>query len=121
MKNSLCFVVSCLALFLMVACNYAKPVMYVDIVNNSGHAIQNLEVQHPTDRGPGQFGLPALRSEQRHQHMIPIGTPCHFRVQFDDESGKHYAQEFDLGQQCPTQVVFELDAGMKVSERTGTR
>ena len=52
------------------ACNYTKPVMYINIANVSGHAMRNLELTHPT----GTFGLPELRNGQTHQHMAPIGA-----------------------------------------------
>jgi len=96
------------------ACNYTRPVMNIDIANRSGHALENLEMKHPT----GTFGIPKLRNEQTHQHMAPVGSPCKFSLAFDDESGKHYAGNYDLGANCPTEVVFEIGAGMSVSQRT---
>lgn len=107
--------------FLLLACtgcNYVKPVMYVQIVNRSGQAVENLEVKHPTERGPGQFGLPELRDEQTYRHMIPIAKPCQFGIDFDDRSGKHYSKSFDFGAKCPTEIAFEIGAGLSVSQRT---
>ena len=95
-------------------CNYTKPVMYIDIANRSGHTMENLEVKHPT----GTFGLPQLRDGQSHQHMAPIGSPCKFTVVFEDQAGKAYANNFDLGAKCPREIVFEVGAGMSVSQRT---
>ena len=96
------------------ACNYTKPVMYIDITNRSGHSIENLEMKHPT----GIFGVPMLRNEQTHQHMAPIGSPCKFTLAFDDEAGKHYVRDFDLGANCATETVFEVGPGMSVNQRT---
>jgi hypothetical protein len=119
MKSSSLVASLCLSLLLAcTGCNYVKPVMYVDIVNRSGQALENLEVKHPTERGPGQFGLPLLRDQQTHRHMIPTGTPCKFGVDFDDRSGKHYSNSFDLGAKCPTETVFEIGPGLSVSQRT---
>lgn len=94
-------------------CNYAKPVMYIDIVNHSGQPMKNLEVKHPT----GIFGLPELRNEQTHRHMAPIGTPCKFNIAFEDQTGKKHAQDFDLGTKCPTEVAFDAGDGMTISTR----
>lgn len=96
------------------ACNYTKPVMYINIANVSGHAMRNVELTHPT----GTFGLPELRNGQTHQHMAPIGTPCKFNVKFEDDAGKKYAIDYDLGAKCPVEIVFEIGEGMRVSERT---
>jgi hypothetical protein len=95
------------------ACNYIKPVMYINLSNSSGHAMRNVELTHPT----GTFGLPELRNGQTHQHMAPIGTPCKFKVKFEDEAGKKYSTDYDLGTKCPTEIAFEVGEGMKVSER----
>jgi|GEM_PF-1512173 len=94
-------------------CNYAKPMMYIDVVNHSGHRIENLEVKHPT----GIFGLPKLQNEQTHRHMAPSGTPCKFSISFEDQSGRKYAGNYDLGSKCPTEVSFDVGAGMSVSAR----
>jgi hypothetical protein len=100
------------ALFL-AACNYAKPVMYINLSNLSGHTIRNIELKHPT----GIFGLPELRNDHTHSHMAPIGTPCRFNLNFEDETGKKYTVDYYLGQKCPTELVFEVGPGMTVSER----
>jgi hypothetical protein len=123
MKHSALLALICALLLLLAsagACNYMKPVMYVDIANRSGHTLQNIEVKHPTRGGTGQFGLPNLRTDQVHRHMIPVGTPCRFAVEFDDEAGKHYAHDFALGDKCPTEVLFEIGGGMSVSQQTAT-
>src|ERR1700692_2176790 len=86
-----------LLLLACTGCNYVKPVMYVQSVKRSGQTVENLEVKHPTERGPGQFGLPELHDEQTHRHMIPNAKPCQFGIDFDDRSGKHYSKTFDLG------------------------
>ena len=116
MKSSSCFALLCLLSLLLAAagCNYTKPVMYIDIANHSGHSLENIEVKHPT----GAFGLPLLRNEQTHQHMAPIGSPCKFSLAFDDESGKHYLSNHDLGANCPTELVFEVGRDMNVTQRT---
>ncbi len=107
--------VACLAVLLLslAGCNYAKPMMYIQIVNRSGHPMQNLEVKHPT----GIFGLPELRDEQTHRRMLPIGSPCQFSIAFEDQAGKPYLQKFDLGAKCPAEVAFDVGAGMSVTER----
>lgn len=95
------------------ACNYAKPMMYIDVVNNSGHAVENLELQSPG----GSFGMPELRSEETHKQMAPFGSPCNFSIAFVDQAGKKYAQNFDLGTKCPTEVAFEVGPAMSISAR----
>jgi hypothetical protein len=108
-------VLVCLAAVMLFACgcNYAKPVMYINIANHSGRPMENLEVKHPG----GIFGLPELRNEQTHRHMVPIGTPCKFSIAFEDQVGKKYADNYDLGIKCPTEIAFEVGAGMSISER----
>ena len=115
MKSFSRFALLCLLSLLAAAgCNYTKPVLYIDVVNRSGHSLENIEVKHPT----GAFGLPLLRNEQTHQHMAPIGAPCKFSLAFDDESGKPYLTNHDLGANCPTEIVFEVGPGMSVTQRT---
>jgi hypothetical protein len=94
-------------------CNYTKPIVYIDIVNRSGHPVENLEVTHPA----GSFGMPELRNEQTHRRMIPAGTPCKFSIAFEDQAGRKYAEDYDLGAKCPTETALEIGDGMKVSER----
>lgn len=101
------------AALMLSACNYTKPVMYINLANVSGHTMRNVELKYPT----GTFGLPELRSGQTHQHMAPIGTPCKFNVKFEDDAGKKYATDYDLGEKCPTEIVFEVGGDMKISER----
>ncbi len=115
MKSSSRFALLCVPILLgFIACNYTKPVMYIDIANRSGHVLENVEVKHPT----GAFGIPKLRTDQTHQHMAPIGSPCKFTLAFDDQAGKHYLSNHDLGANCPTEIVFEVGPGMSVSQRT---
>jgi hypothetical protein len=106
---------ACLASGAMFAsgCNYAKPMMYIDVENHSGHPMENLEMTHPT----GIFGLAELRDEQTHRHMAPIGSPCKFHIAFEDQTGKKYSENYDLGPKCPTEVSFDVGAGMSLSER----
>jgi hypothetical protein len=115
MKPAAPAVLVCLAALALFAtnCNYAKPIMYINIVNHSGHPMENLEVKHPT----GIFGLPELRNEQTHRHMSPIGTPCKFSITFEDQTGRKYVDNYDLGAKCPSEVSFEVGVGMTVSER----
>ncbi len=101
------------SVLLAAGCNYVKPVMYIDIANHSGRTMINIEVTHPT----GIFGLPELRGEQLHQHMAPIGTPCKFSIAFEDQSGKKYAQNFEIGTKCPTEISFDIGEGMSITER----
>lgn len=115
MKPAAQVVFACLVAVVLAAsgCNYSKPVMYIDIANNSGHAMENLEVKHPS----GIFGLPELRDEQTHRHMTPIASPCKFSIEFEDQTGKKYAGTYDLGAKCPTEVAFEVGPGMSIRER----
>jgi len=115
MKPAAPVILACLAAAVPAStgCNYVKPMMYIDVVNRSGQPMRNLEVQHPT----GIFGLAQLGNEQTHRQMAPFGTPCKFSVEFEDQMGKKYAGSYDLGAKCPTEVAFEVGAGMKVSER----
>jgi hypothetical protein len=99
---------------LLAGCNYTKPFMYIDLANRSGATMRNIELKHPT----GIVGLPQLRDGQTHQHMAPIGAPCTFSLSFEDQSGKSYHKDFDLGEKCPLEVAFDVSAGMQVSERT---
>jgi hypothetical protein len=102
------------ATLFFAACNYVKPVMYIQVVNSSGHPMRNLELKYPT----GTFGLPELRDNQTHRHMAPIGAPCKFSLAFEDQAGKKYTKDFDLGATCPLEIAFQIDSAMQVSERT---
>lgn len=115
MKPASRAVFACIATALLFpcGCNYAKPVMYINIVNRSGHPMENLEVKHPT----GIFGLPELANEQTHRHMLPTGTSCKFSIAFEDQTGKKYSGNYDLGKRCPTEISFDVGDGMTVSER----
>jgi hypothetical protein len=115
MKPAAPLIPACLAAVVLASagCNYVKPIMYIDIVNRSGHPMRNLELQHPT----GSFGLAQLGNEQTHRHMAPIGAPCKFNLAFEDQTGKKYAGSYDLGAKCPTEVAFEVGSGMGISER----
>ncbi len=115
MKCSAAVLLACMACPLLIssACNYAKPMMYVDVENRSGHPMEDLEVKYPT----GSFGLPELRDDQTNRQMVPFGEPCKFRVAFQDQAGKAYVREYDFGAKCPTEVAFEVDAGMSLSQR----
>jgi len=95
------------------ACNYVKPIMYINIANHSGHPMRNLEIKHPT----GSFGLPELRDGQTHRRMTPLGAPCKFGIAFEDQTGKKYAADYNLGAKCPAEIVFDVGDGMSVSER----
>lgn len=98
---------------LLTACNYTKPVMYLDLANKSQATMHNIELTHPA----GIVGLPQLRPGEVHQHMTPIGTPCKFKLNFEDETGKGYHQEFDLGEKCPTELAFDVTNGMQAQTR----
>jgi hypothetical protein len=115
MKWSAPVLLACMAALLLAfsGCNYVKPMMYVDIDNHSGHPMENLEVKYPA----GSFGLPELRDEQSHQHMVPIGTPCKFSIAFEDQTGKAYTRDYDFGAKCPAEIAFEVGAGMIVTQR----
>jgi len=75
--------------------------------------MENLEVKDPT----GIFGLPELRNQQTHRQMAPIGTPCKFSIAFEDQTGRKFAENFDLGTKCPLEVAFEVGDGMRVTEK----
>jgi len=115
MKIAARLLLACLtaATVLVAGCNYVKPIMYINIANHSGQPMRNLEVKHPT----GIFGLPELRNEQTHRHMAPLGSPCKFSIAFEDQTGKKYAGNYDLGAKCPLEVVFDVGQGMSVNER----
>jgi hypothetical protein len=115
MKCSAPVLLACTAALLLVSsgCNYVKPMMYVDLENQSGHPMENLELKYPN----GSFGLPELRDQQTHQHMVPIGAPCKFSISFEDQAGKAYTGDFDFGAKCPAEVAFAVGAGMSVSQR----
>jgi hypothetical protein len=113
MKLAAQAVLACLSLVTLAACNYAKPMMYIDVANHSGQAMNNLEVKYSA----GTFGLPELRDEQTHRRMVAFGTPCKFGIKFEDRSGKKYAGDFDLGAKCPTEVSFEVGTGMSLTEK----
>ena len=95
-------------------CNYAKPIMYVHVANRSGHSMENLEVKYPT----GSFGLPELRDLQTHRRMVPMGTPCKFSIVFEDQTGKKYAEDYDLGPKCPSEIEFAIGPAMKITKNT---
>jgi hypothetical protein len=115
MKAAADVLLVCLAAILLslAGCNYVKPMMYVQVVNRSGHPMENLEVKHSA----GTFGLRELRDEQTHREMVPFGTPCNFSVAFEDQTGKPFVGKFELGAKCPTEVAFDVGAGMSVTER----
>ncbi len=115
MKPAARLFLACLAALVLAAsaCNYAKPVMYIDITNHSGYALRNIELKHPT----GIFGLPELLNQQTHRRMAPIGSPCKFSIEFEDQAGKRYAGSYDLGAKCPTEIAFEIGDGMSVTQR----
>ncbi len=105
--------VAILAASLLTACNYTKPMMYLDVANKSQATMRNIELTHPS----GTVGIPRLRPGETHQHMAPIATPCKFKMTFEDESGKGYHQEFDLGEKCPTELSFDVANGMQAQTR----
>jgi len=102
-------------LCLCAGCNYAAPAMDVSIANRSGEKLQNLVVSGPK----GTFGLPELRDGQTHRRTVPIASPCKFSVTFRDGEGKTYSADYDLGEKCPVEQLFEVGAGMKISSRPG--
>jgi len=113
MKTSARIVLACLLAMALFAsgCNYVKPIMYINIANQSGYSMRNIELKHPT----GSFGLPELRNEQTHRRMTPMGSPCKFTLAFEDQAGKKHAADYDLGAKCPMEVAFEVGSGMNVS------
>ena len=119
MRFSARFLPACLAALLMAwvaasaGCDYTKPVMYIDIVNRSGHPMENLEVNYPT----GSFGMPELRNGQTRQYLAPIGAPCKFTVSFSDQTGKAYTGSYDLGTKCPSEAAFDVGSTMSVTSR----
>lgn len=115
MKAAVLRVLVCAAAVMLASagCNYAKRVMYLQVVNRSAEPMRNLEVTYPT----GAFGLYELRNEETHRHMVPVGTPCKFRIAFEDQRGKAYASEFNLGSKCPNEIAFDVGEDLKVTER----
>jgi hypothetical protein len=98
-------------------CNYSQPVLYVSVTNRSGETMHNLVVQCPK----GTFGLPALRDGETHRRMMPLASPCKFNISFRDAAGKIYTGEYNLGEKCRPEEVFEVGAGMKISSKPGMR
>jgi len=115
MKSFAPVLLACMTALLLASsgCNYVKPVMYVNIENRSGHPLENLELKYPT----GSFGLPELRDDQTHRHMVPIGTPCKFGISFENQTGKAYTRDFDFGAKCPAEIGFAVGADMGISQR----
>jgi len=115
MKNSVNVALTCISAVVLASsgCNYVKPIMYIDIANHSGLPMKNLEVKYPT----GSFGMPELRNEQTHQRMTPLGAPCKLSLAFEDQTGKKYSSDYDLGSKCPKEVAFEVGTGMSISEK----
>ncbi|MDR3764726.1 MAG: hypothetical protein P4M01_11575 [Acidobacteriota bacterium] len=102
---------------LLTACNYTKPVMYLDVTNQSQGVMRNIELTHPT----GTVGIPQLRPGDGHQHMTPIGAPCKFQLKFEDEDGRLHQKDFDLGEKCPVELSFDVTNGMQVNARVVKR
>ena len=85
MKYAADVLLLCLAAVLFLAgCNYAKPMMYVQIANRSGHPMENLEVKHPT----GSFGVPELRNEQTRRGDVAIRNAMQFQRHVSRSDGK---------------------------------
>jgi hypothetical protein len=103
-----------LLMLAIAGCNYTKPVMYVNLANNSGEALRNVELKYPT----GIFGLPELRNGLTNSRMVPMGEPCSFAVFFEDVRGAEHKQTFELGAKCPVEVQFDVAPGFSISERT---
>lgn len=119
MKTAATFTLFCLMLA-WSGCNYAKPMMYIDVANQSGHPLLNVEVKYPSRFGGSDFGVPELDNQTTHRQMVPLAAPCRFSVEFDDKAGKHYAHNFDLGAKCPPEVYFAVGGGMTVNQWTAT-
>jgi len=102
-------------LLLSAGCNYAAPAMDVSVANRSGEKLYSLVVSGPK----GTFGLPELRDGQTHRRTVPIASPCKFSVTFRDAQGKTYSADYDLGEKCPVEELFEVGAGMTISSRPG--
>lgn len=112
MKKALLLTLATAAL--LAGCNYTQKVMYINLANQSGQTLHNIELKHPT----GTVGLPQLKDGQTHRHMAPIGSPCTFNVQFEDGAGKLVHKDFNLGEKCPAEVAFDVKDGMQISQRT---
>jgi hypothetical protein len=104
-----------LLLLLGAGCHYVGPDMYIELANRSGQTMHNVTVQCPV----GTFGLPELRDGQTHRHLMPQGSPCKFTIAFQDASDKAQSLDFDLGPKCPTEELFEVGQGLKISSRQG--
>lgn len=97
-----------------VACNYTRPGMYIDVVNNSGAALQNIEVDYPG----GTYGLTNLAPNQKDHHWAQISPPCRFSLRLQDHSGHALPErKFEIGSACPKEIAFEIDAQYNISSR----
>jgi hypothetical protein len=117
MKSFHLYLLACMAavLLLCAGCNYTEPVMYVEIANRSGQKLENVVVQYPR----GAFGLPMLRDGQTHRRMLTLGSPCKFSIAFQYPPGTAHSSDFDLGTKCPTEELFEVGPGLRISARRG--
>jgi hypothetical protein len=116
MKSFHLYLLACMAAALLCSgCHYLRPDMYVELANRSGQTMHNVTVQCPV----GTFGLPELRDGQTHRHLMPLGSPCKFTIAFQEPSGKARKEDFDLGPNCPTEELFEVGPGLRITTRQG--
>jgi hypothetical protein len=99
--------------FLLVACNYSKPSMYVTLTNNSGVTLRNVEVKYPG----GIFGMSSLGKDQTNRRLVQITSPCVFTFKFDVETGNAEPHQFDFGDRCPKEIVFTVESDFSMTRR----
>lgn len=112
-RTALVVLLTALAISL-AACNYRKPHMYVTLSNSSGKTLRNVEVDYPG----GVYGMNLLGDDQTNRRLVALTPPCKFTVKFDIEAGTHAdPHPFDLGEQCPKEVIFTVERDLSVSRR----
>jgi hypothetical protein len=106
--------IAAVVLALTAGCNYTKQIVYIDINNRSGQTMRNIEVTHPS----GSYGVPELKDGQFHQYTAPVGSPCTFSLDFQDQAGKKYSANYDAGVKCPVEIELRIGEQMRVEGRT---
>ena len=95
----------------LVSCNYREPWMYIDVVNNSGGELRNVEVDYPG----GSFGLSLLNNEQTHRELVQVNGPCVFQLKMENHEGlKKITKNMDFGDKCPKEVSFNVGPNMLI-------
>lgn len=101
-----------LVTFALAACNYTKPWMHIDVVNNSGAEIRNVEVDYPG----GSFGLYLLGNEQTHREFVQVSGPCIFKLRMADKQGNQkITKGLDFGDKCPNEISFNVGPNLLIN------